>query len=213
MCNKLLNHRNAVIIANGCFPTHDMALSVLRKSVYTVCCDGAANDFIARGEVPDAIVGDCDSISEENRMRFADILHRDPDQETNDLTKAIMFCASRGRRDIVILGGTGKREDHTLGNISLLAEYVKIANVAMITDYGIFKPIVENTVFESFRGQQISIFAMDRQPISSNGLKYPLNKRVLNGWWEGTLNETLGEKFTIETSGVTLVFFAFEGKL
>ena len=212
MSHNLHICKQTVIVANGNFPTHPAALALLRESEYIVCCDGAANDFIAPGNIPNAIVGDCDSRSVANRMRFANILHRNPDQETNDLTKAVTFCVSQNRRDIAILGGTGKREDHTVGNISLLAEYVKIANVLMITDFGIFKPIMGDTVLESFRGQQISIFAMDNQPISSNGLKYPLSNRVLNNWWEGTLNEALGDTFFIETSGRALVYLAFEEK-
>lgn len=212
MWKNLVNKKATVIVANGNFPTNKLALAVLHESPYVVCCDGAANDFIARGEIPDAIVGDCDSISEENRRRFANILHRNPDQETNDLTKAVSFCVTQNKRDIIILGGTGKREDHTLGNISLLAEYAKIVQVLMITDNGIFKPIVGTATFDSYCGQQISVFSIDKEPISSRGLKYPLNKRILNSWWEGTLNEALDEKFTIETSGTTLVFLAFEEK-
>ena len=42
------------------------------------------------------------------------------EQETNDLNKAFRYCLANGWTDIVILGATGKREDHTLGNIGLL---------------------------------------------------------------------------------------------
>ena len=100
----------AVIIANGRFPKHAVPLSHIKESTYVVCCDGAANDFIAGGGIPDAIVGDCDSISKENRIRFADILHINSDQETNDLTKSVQFCVENGKKEIIIVGGTGKRD-------------------------------------------------------------------------------------------------------
>ena len=67
-----------------------------------------------------------DSLSSDLALRFADRIYRDEDQETNDLTKAVKWCNERGYNDIVIIGATGKREDHTIGNISLLAEYAKI---------------------------------------------------------------------------------------
>lgn len=197
---------DAVIIANGNYPTHEIPLSYIEKATYIVCCDGAADSFIARGGHPDAIVGDCDSLSEENKIRFADIIHPNPDQYTNDLTKSVQFCIQQGKKNLVIVAATGKREDHTVGNISLLAEYMVEANVRMMTDYGIFIPIDSPTTFPSFRGQQVSFFPIDRTEVTLYGLRYPLKKTVLTNWWQGTLNESIGEAFTIETYGRTIVF-------
>lgn len=196
----------AVIIANGRFPRHPIPLSIIEKAAYIVCCDGAANDFIAGGGIPDAIVGDCDSISEENRMRYSHIIHPSDDQETNDLTKSVLFCVRKGIREITIVGGTGKREDHTLGNISLLAEYRERAAVMMVTNYGIFTPINTPTTFKSFKGQQVSIFSIDAKELTTFNLKYPLHGSILTNWWQGTLNESLGDTFTVETSGRMIVF-------
>ena len=53
------------------------------------------------------------------------ILHRISDQETNDQTKAVNFLLAQGKRRIAIIGATGNREDHTLGNISLLSDYLR----------------------------------------------------------------------------------------
>lgn len=207
---KTMNDIDATIVANGTFPNHPIPLRYLENAQYVVCCDGAANDFIARGGKPDAIVGDCDSISAENKIRFADILHPNPDQETNDLTKAVRFCIKRGKKNIAIVGATGRREDHTLGNISLLAEYLNEANPIMITNYGIFTPIAQTTKFESFRGQQVSVFTIKKTTqITSHNLKYPLTKLVLANWWQGTLNESTADTFTIETNGTVIVFQVF----
>ncbi|MFA7141178.1 MAG: thiamine diphosphokinase [Proteiniphilum sp.] len=200
---------SAVIIANGRYPEHSVPISYIEKATFIVCTDGAANDFIARGGVPHAIVGDCDSISKENRQRFAAIIHPRADQETNDLTKSVHYCVTQGRREIVIVGGTGKREDHTLGNISLLAEYETITRVVMITDWGIFTPIRTTTSFRSFRGEQVSIFAIDPVALTTHGLKYPLHHRMLTNWWQGSLNESLGDSFAIETEGRVIVYQAY----
>lgn len=200
----------AVIIANGRFPEHPVPLSYISEAEYIVCCDGAANDFITRGGVPNAIVGDCDSISKENRVRFADILHPDPDQETNDLTKSVRFCVENGRQDIVIVGGTGKREDHTIGNISLLADYEEIARVIMVTDWGIFTPINSPMDFKSYKGEQVSIFAIDPEELTTHNLKYPVSGRVLTNWWQGSLNESLGDSFSIEPEGRVIVFQGYK---
>lgn len=200
----------AVIIANGRFPNHPVPLSYIEEAEYIVCCDGAANDFIARGGVPAAIVGDCDSISEENRIRFAGILHPDPDQETNDLTKSVRFCVENGIQEIIIVGGTGKREDHTIGNISLLADYAEIAKVVMVTDWGIFTPIQSSKEFKSYKGEQVSIFAIDPKELTTHNLKYPVKGRILTNWWQGSLNESLGDFFTIEPQGRVIVFQVYK---
>ena len=198
-----------VIIANGRFPSHPVPLSQIEKADYIVCTDGAANDFITRGGIPDAIVGDCDSISDENRLRYAQILHPYSDQETNDLTKSVHFCVQNGIKEIVIVGGTGYREDHTLGNISLLADYIEIAEVVMYTNYGILTAMRGTVSFSGYRGQPVSLFPIDRAPITTHNLKYPLTGRVLTNWWQGTLNETTDDTFTIESIGRVVVFRAY----
>lgn len=201
-----------IILANGEFPTHEIPLSILHNAKNIVCCDGAVDQLMNNDITnPNAIVGDCDSLTEQNRELFSHIIHRISEQETNDLTKSVNFCIDNNRKDIIILGATGKREDHTLGNISLLADYINIEglNVEMITDYGIFTAIDENTEFECYKGQQISIFDLEHSPITSCGLKYPIRNRILTNWWQGTLNEAESDLFSIKTSGKLIIFRAF----
>ena len=50
-----------IILADGDFPSHPLALEWLRQCPYVVCCDGAANTYIRSGRMPEAIVGDGDS--------------------------------------------------------------------------------------------------------------------------------------------------------
>ena len=121
----LCGEPEAVILANGDYPTHPIPLQILAYAPYIICCDGGANAYIDRGNVPDVIIGDGDSLSEENRRKYSHILHYISDQETNDQTKAVNFLLSQGKKNIAIVGATGKREDHTLGNISLLIDYMR----------------------------------------------------------------------------------------
>ena len=53
----------AVILANGEYPTHVLPLKILEEAKFVVCCDGAANEYILRGHTPDIIIGDGDSLS------------------------------------------------------------------------------------------------------------------------------------------------------
>ena len=200
-----------VILANGAFPMHNAPLSFLQKAERIICCDGATESLLAFGLEPDYIVGDLDSISDKLKSRFASILRHNPDQETNDLTKAVTFCSENNWKAITILGATGKREDHSLGNISLLSDYSESVDIQLLTDYGVFAPITGSTRFESFEGQQISIFSLTPETLfTTNNLKYPLTQRTLTSWWQGTLNEATGNYFDIEINqGKVLIFSAY----
>jgi thiamine pyrophosphokinase len=204
-------HTDTVILADGNFPQHDIPLGYLKNASQIICCDGASKALVAAGYEPAAIVGDCDSIDEIISAGYAGRIYRIDDQETNDLTKAVRWCAERMIKDIVILGGTGKREDHTLGNISLLAEYAHFVNIRMVTDAGVFYPVLESTNFRSEKGQQVSVFSINPETeITSSDLRYPLNRMKLANWWMATLNEAMGESFRLEfTGGALIVFIAF----
>jgi thiamine pyrophosphokinase len=200
-----------VIVADGTFPDHQIPLSYLKNCDRIVCCDGSTTSLVNAGFIPDAIVGDMDSLSSEMAEKFSDRIFRDDDQETNDLTKAVKWCHDKNINDVVIVGATGKREDHAIGNISLLAEYAKFLNVKMVTDTGVFIPYLKSFSASCFRGQQISVFSLDPEnEISSSGLKYPLNKLKINNWWVATLNEAVGESFSLEfNNGRVFIYLKF----
>lgn len=200
----------AVILANGEYPTADTPLHILHHTPYVVCCDGSADRYIELGNRPDVIIGDGDSLSEENRTRYADIIIYNPDQETNDQTKAVEYLADRGIKDIAIVGATGKCEDHTIGNIALLVEYMRMGvNVRSYTDYGVFIPCRGDNTFECHAGQKVSIFNISAKNLSCKGLEYPIYD--FTAWWQGTLNRCTGSEFTIHAEGEYIVFINYLG--
>ena len=127
-----------VILANGLFPSGPQCLEILRVAQMLICCDGAADKLIAFGLSPHVIIGDIDSLSSEVRKQYASLLIQSDDQENNDLTKAVHYCIEKAYPSVIILGATGLREDHTLGNISLMLEYFPHIEVHMVSDFGTF---------------------------------------------------------------------------
>lgn len=200
--NTEVKERGCVIVANGRFPSAELPLRLLKEAKTIIACDGAVKTLYEKGIHPDAIVGDLDSIPADLRKRYADQIHHVEDQEINDLSKSIRFAHAQGYREVLILGATGLREDHTLGNISLLMDYAHLfKRVEMLSDYGLFTPILETTTFASYPGQQISIFVLYPEgEISTEGLRWPICQRKLTSWWQGTLNEALGNQFTVTLS-------------
>ena len=200
-----------VILANGRFPENDMPLGYLNNTDKIICCDGAVSSLVNYGKEPWAIVGDMDSLPAELRKKYSDRLFPDDGQQTNDLTKSVFFCIENGISNVIILGATGLREDHTLGNISLLGDYAEVIDVKMVTDYGIFIPLISSSSVSSWKGQQVSIFSVNSSArISSAGLKYPLEDMQFLNWWLGTLNESTGDNFEISFDiGPVIIFLKF----
>lgn len=195
---------DAVIVANGQFPTHAIPLAILHDAKHIVACDGAIH-HIPQAE---AVIGDGDSVAETFRSK----LIRIDEQDDNDLTKATRYCVENGWKRIAYLGCTGKREDHTLGNISLLMRYFRDMGIdgTMFTDYGFFTPAYGNRTFPSMKCQQISLFNFGSHQISSTGLRWDAYN--FQEWWQGTLNEALGEEFAITADGYYLVYQTYDVK-
>lgn len=187
-----------IILANGEFPKHPIPLKILDEAEQVICCDGATLKLLNYNREPNLIIGDLDSLPEEIKTKYASRLICITEQEDNDLTKAVNWSIENNIKEITILGATGLRTDHTIGNISLLARYGKKIKVRMVDDYGVYTPISQTTTFSSFKGQQVSIFSiMTETAVTLEGLKYPLNEYCLTEWWMGTLNESLGDSFTV----------------
>ena len=108
--------RKTVIVAAGDFPRKGgVAWKMLAAATRVVACDSAADAYRrAFRKWPDVIIGDLDStvLSAPSRTGAAregtsstEVIHIS-DQDTNDLEKAMAYCAQQGWRNPVIVGAT-----------------------------------------------------------------------------------------------------------
>lgn len=85
-----------------------------------VAADGGAGVVLATGAVPEAIIGDMDSLDPKARVAFADRLYHIAEQETTDFEK----CLARIAAPLVIgVGFLGGRMDHSLASLNVLARH------------------------------------------------------------------------------------------
>lgn len=208
-----MDNYRCVVVANGSFPTKDLLLNLLQQAEFVVACDGAVVE-LEKVRIPDIVVDDLDSLPSEFHTRYAGKMYQEHEQETNDLSKAMRYIRRMNIEEVLVLGATGLREDHTLGNISLLLEYAGwFKRIEMMSDYGIFTPLLHTASFDCKPGQQVSLFSLyPHGAISVRGLKYPIDGRRLYSWWEATLNETVGERFDVvlEEDARVLVYRALQ---
>ena len=209
--SMLKKHFDAVIIGNGSFPKSARVRSLIDKIKIRVCCDGGANTFIEEGYQPTLIVGDGDSLTPENKEKYSSIFIQISEQETNDQTKAVKQTISFLKHkygithpQILIIGATGKREDHTIGNISLLATYLPLADIIMISDYCYMEAVDSIGQWEMPVGNEVTILNISANDFHSQGLQYPIYD--FDQLWQGTLNKSNSKKVSITANGLFLVF-------
>lgn len=222
--NDIDNSFDAVILADGDFPSAPEPLSILHEARRLVCCDGAFTTLLghqpeeaerARTEGRLFVVGDGDSLPAGIKREYADIITQVDEQDYNDLTKATRLALTlpgASPRRIAYLGATGKREDHTLGNIALMGYYRREMGIRpeMFTDYGWFVACAGNATLTTFARQQMSIFNLGCKRFESKGLRwqsYPYRE-----WWQGTLNECTGRSVEFSADGPYLVFRTYKAK-
>ena len=189
------------VVGNGEVPSSELSIRLLRKMERVVCCDGALQKLLSVNIIPDVMVGDGDSMDREELSRHSIPYHADRSEEYNDLQKALRYCTANGYNDVLLMGCGGLREDHFIANLSIMVMYSEQMHLAMLTEHGVFNVLRGTSTFRSFPGMQVSIF--NRSPhtkLTFKGLKYPVNDRSFNWLWEGSLNEAVGDAFTVEAS-------------
>ena len=193
---------HTVILANGEFPARGgTAWRLLESAKFVVCCDGAANAYRRRfRRWPEAIIGDLDSF--EGGRATCQVVHV-ADQDTNDLEKAMIWCARRGWKSPVIVGAAGGREDHALGNVFRALDH----GCEIVTDGGRFIPLCGKATFKTVKGAAVSVFApCPETHMTSKGLEWPLDKLAFKNLYCATLNRAKGTRITLTSDKPVSVF-------
>lgn len=180
----------ALIVCNGEAPPAELLRVRAASATLKIAADGGLRAFLDAGVNPDVLVGDLDSA----RRPFpaaVEVVHR-PDQETNDLEKALDVALGKGVEEAIVLAATGLRLDQTLKNLSVLYQY-----------HGRFRSLVfedaSSTVCVLGSGNEIpwpigtviSLFPITGivEDVVTEGLMYPLNHESLeNGRRDGSSN-------------------------
>jgi thiamine pyrophosphokinase len=187
--------RPLAIVGGG---TTDIALlhELVAHGVALVGADGGGNAIGAAGLVPEAILGDLDSILDragwEQRTRVIHI----PEQITTDFQKALY---STSAPVTLALGMTGKRLDHTLAALSALHEVAQHRRVILIDETDVALAVSGPFAFDAARKERISVHPL--VPIvfeRTEGLFYPMNELLLDPAGRlGTSNEGTGGRVEI----------------
>lgn len=203
----------AIIISGGNFSI-DILEKIKNDKDIIVCADGGARHLYKSNIVPNIIVGDLDSLDE----RYIDYYEKlnvefykySSEKDYTDTELAVEYAIKEGRTDIVLLGSTGTRIDHTLANIMLLYKLLNRDIKAKLIDKHNEIFIVNNTInIEREVGTYVSLLPIfsDCKGVNMNGFKYLTDNLDFElGSTMGISNEVVSENGTIDIkSGVSLV--------
>ena len=177
-----------VIFANGSLSRSWDPGSLLEPDDILIAADGGAAHMLELHLLPDAAIGDFDSLGAEqqNALETAGVkLFRYPvKKDLTDLELAIQYAQSLGAQDILIVGALGNRWDQTLANLLLPAS-------AAYTNLSIRLVDGEQEISLIRAGQTLDLagnpgstlslipLAGDACGITTQGLEYPLKRETL----------------------------------
>ena len=203
------------MICDGQFPATEYPRYLIRTADFIICCDGALRKFMRNSKaifseerLPDLVIGDMDTLPVSWQKKYSGIIVKETEQEHNDQTKAMRWVLGNipEVENIYILGSTGGRADHTIGNLSLLMEYTRMFDlegimVEAVADEGTMFAVNDTIEFDCGTGRSVSIFSPDNTLcIRSEGLEYPTDGVVFDNWWKATLNRASQDKVRLEFS-------------
>ena len=181
-----------------------------------LAADSGMNALYAAAVTPDIIIGDFDSADEKilaffQQNKAIDFCTLNPEKDDTDTEFAIRESIRRGADSITIIGGTGTRLDHVLGNISLLGiGFEEQISMELLDEHNRIRMIQKPLTLEKDAqyGKYVSLipYGGDVQGITLRGFKYPLSDYTMGGFNSlGISNEIVDEKAVIELTGGSLL--------
>lgn len=222
---------SAVIIGGGTFPRGEFPRYLISSADVVICCDSAVVTYLRHfpDRLPDMVIGDMDSIPAGFLRKYKGPWKRVADQQTNDQTKAFNYLIDNycGLSRITFIGIVGRRADHTIANLSLLADYASVLSkkarlldttigpscqsgldsqsdipvIESVSDTEIAFPMLESGEFSCGQGRGVSIFTPDTTlRIKSSGLQWPTDDVRFDSWWKASLNRSCCDRVCLEFS-------------
>jgi thiamine pyrophosphokinase len=203
-----------LIFANGVLPDLQKARALLQADDFILCADGGTRHALALGVRPSLLIGDFDSLDEnERKMAESDgakFIRYSPDKNETDLELAIHHALELKPPSILILAALGNRLDQTLGNIALLSDQ-RLAGVDIRLDDGLEEAFYcrRSCELHGKVGDVVSLIPWRRavEGISTDGLKWPLHNETLDPEkTRGISNELIGSTASVSlATGLLLI--------
>ncbi len=179
----------ALIIASGTELNKDILLQLLKINDFIICADGGLNYIEKYNVIPDAILGDFDSVKEDTLKKYKklckNIVQFEKEKDLTDTEIAIDYAVQNDYYDVTLICASGSRLDHTIANIMLMEKYNEVGvNIKIIDNNNEIQLIREKLVLKNKKKYFTSIVPITKivKGINLKGFKYKLiDKDVSRG--------------------------------
>jgi thiamine pyrophosphokinase len=186
-----------LLVGAGALDTSDLSL-IANYGESLVAADGGAAACLAAGRMPDAVIGDMDSLDAGQAAAVPEArVHRIAEQDSTDFDKCLRSVAAPL---VVAVGFAGPRLDHTLAVFNALVRHGS-RRVVVAAPEEIAFHLPRSLSLDLTPGTRVSLFPMRAVAGRSEGLRWPIDGlgfapdgRI------GTSNEATGP-VRIETDG------------
>ena len=177
----------ACVVSHGEIKDYGYIGSIMKDCDFIVCADGGGEHVIRCGLMPDALIGDLDSIGQETLEKISNshciIVKYPRSKDYTDTQLAINYAIENGADDIVLLGSIGDRLDHSLANIFLMVKLVEQGiRACAINEKNSVYIIKDKIKLKGKIGDLVSLLPIggDVRGISTHGLSYKLEGKNIN---------------------------------
>ncbi len=198
--------KKCLILANGQPPKRKVFEFLKTKGYETlICADGGANSAVKLNLIPDYIIGDLDSIKAEVYDYYFDKCEivQIKRQNNTDVEKCIKFAIKKKYDEIILLGATGDRLDHSLCNLGIVLKYFEKIKIRIIHQRSLLEAFEKDVTMKTVPKEIISVYGFGTKiKITSQGLKYQLKNVALTfGKKESTSNMAAGSEAKLQIKG------------
>lgn len=190
MSPPCLHSSAPITILGGGATSPDMVSRALALAPTLVAADGGADNALAAGHMPEAVIGDFDSISAEARAAIPrDRQHPVAEQDSTDFEK----CLRAVEAPLLLgVGFLGPRFDHALAALNTLARYPNRPCI-LLSERDICFLAPAALALDLPVGSRLSLFPLGPVSGASEGLRWPIDGIAFApGGRIGTSNEVTG---------------------
>ena len=196
----------AIVFANGEIRDLQGAKELINPGDILIAADGGARFCREMDLIPDILIGDLDSVSKKDEDYFqkagTKILKFEPRKDETDLELALLHSLSLEIEQIIILGGLGRRWDHSLANLLLPALPALDSLNISFWEEGQWIYLIRNEIeIKADRGSTLSLIPLggDAEGVNTKWLEWPLiDETLVFGATRGLSNKVLQEKVSIK---------------
>jgi thiamine pyrophosphokinase len=153
---------------------------------FNIAVDGGIRHLRELNMIPDILIGDLDSVSEQNlewcRSLQVEIHQYPREKDQTDFELALDYAMKKNRDKIFVFGALGGRIDHTLANIGLLSNpHYAARDIRIFSNNEYVYFLHSPTTIKGNTGDIISLIPW-RGPVlgvTTTGLQYPLSNEDL----------------------------------